>query len=156
LSGPKFVGAAGAYAYQILHEAWDPLDESFRPERMITEKSVFMPAKPEQTRVTVSYHGYIDAMDWLTEDRKTAHHVRFFSDEIRMINQITRRWKPKGDNYVLWKKFDYVRCVFKDIGFIWLRDDRNPAIAMAKKTLIDNGVDPETFPKHFEEEAAAY
>ena len=132
--GSEDPGGAGAYAWIALHD-----------DELLHQEAKFLEPDAKLSRFVAEYRGLIAAMQWLIDNGKHPHHIRFHGDEALIVNQMIRRWKPKNNLFSICRQAQFVQSGLKDAGFVWIAMDKNPALKPAMDALIQNGIDPRPF-----------
>ncbi len=132
--GSEDPGGAGSFAYLIFHDA-----------DIIHQASRFLEPEARLSRIVAEYRALGEITQWLIENAKHPHHIRFNGDEPLVVNHMTRRWKPKHDLFPIVRQTQFLMAGLKDAHFNWVAMDKNLALKPAMEVLIKNGIDPKTY-----------
>ena len=132
--GSEDPGGAGSFAYLIFHDA-----------ELIHEASRFLPPEAKLSRFVAEYRALMEITQWLIDQGKHPHHIRFHGDEPIIVNHMNRRWKPKADLFPLVRQTQFLMAGLKDAHFNWVPIDKNVAVKPAMDVMIKNGIDPKPY-----------
>lgn len=79
------------------------------------------------TDIWAKYEAMYHALSWLIEQGKTDEHVVFSSDNLNVINTMSRVWQPTNHYKPIWSECIKLAAVFSNIKFIWITTEQAEA-----------------------------